>query len=106
MEKTPSAITTVQSYLARKPLTLKLHSVKAGDHTSGGWVIRKPGHAITGTLGRETVQVLAKPGRAIEDFANTSSNPEDILHFTKRYGVLHRNDKEWFEIVPGEEEEE
>src|SRR5262245_6807589 len=51
-------------------------------------------------------EVLAKPGRAIEDFANTSSNPEDILHFTKRYGVLHRNDKEWFEIVPGEEEEE
>ncbi len=103
MAKTPSAAKVVQSYLARTPVKSKLHSVEAGDNLPGGWRIKKPGHAITGQLGHNKVQILAHPDRVIEDFANTANRPEDILRFTKRYGVLHRDDKEWLEICPGDE---
>jgi hypothetical protein len=65
-------------------------------------VLAKAGHVITGKLGREKVQIFAHPDRAMEDFVNTSSSPQDILRFTRHYGVLHRDDMEWFEIVPGE----
>lgn len=102
MVKLPSAGRVAQSYLARKPSTARLLSAQAGEELTGGWVLAKAGHVITGRLGREKVQIFARPDRAIDDFANTSNSPEDIFRFTRRYGVLHRDDMEWFEIVPGE----
>jgi hypothetical protein len=91
-----------QSYLAKKPSTARLLSAQAGEELPEGWVLARAGHVITGKLGREKVQIFAHPDRAVEDFANTSSAPQDILRFTRRYGALHRDDMEWFEIVPGE----
>jgi hypothetical protein len=77
--------------------------VSRGDELVGGCRIVKPGHAITGELGRNATEIFANPARAIQDFANTGSSPEDIVRFTRRYGVLRRNDRKWLEIVPGEE---
>jgi len=102
--KLPSAMRATQSYLARKPLTARLLSARAGEELPGGWIISKAGNVITGKLGRERVQLFAHPDRVIEDFANTN-RPEDILRFTKRYGVLHRRDAEWLEVFPGACEE-
>ena len=59
------------------------------------WRINKAGHVITGTLGTKTVEIFAHPDRAIVDFANTSNTPEDIRYFTRKYGVLHRDDLDW-----------
>jgi len=84
-------------------LNIKLHVVDVGDHVPGGWRIAKAGHAITGKLGSDTYQFFANPARVIEDFANTSSDPEDILRFTQRYGVLHRRDRRWL-VTPDDEE--
>jgi hypothetical protein len=106
MNKLTSANRVAQSYLARKPVNEKLHLVQRGDHLAGGWVINKPGYAITGELGAASVQIFSNPDRVIQDFANTEGRPEDILRFTKRYGVLHRSDKTWTEISPDEEQED
>jgi hypothetical protein len=101
MAKTPSARNVTQSYLAKKPSTARLLSAQAGQEFPGGWVVGKAGHVITGKLGAEKMQVFAHSDHAIEDFANTSS-PEDMLRFTRRYGVLHRDDLDWLEVAPGE----
>jgi len=97
MPKAHSTEKVTQSYLARKPLIARLLSVRAGEKLPGGWVVGKAGHVITGTLGNEKIQFFAHPDRAIEDFANTSDSPEDILYFTRRYGVLHRKSLDWSE---------
>jgi hypothetical protein len=102
MLKVPSAERVAQSYLAKKPSTARLLSAQAGEELPGGWVLAKAGHVITGKLGREKLQIFAHPDRVIEDFVNTSSSPQDVLRFTRHYGVLRRDDMEWFEIVPGE----
>jgi hypothetical protein len=103
MGKLPSAVRASQSYLAARPLSAKLHSVEKGDELSGIWRIVKSGHAITGELGRNTTEIFSNPAGAIQDFANTGGRPEDVLHFTRRYGALRRNDRHWFETTPGEE---
>ena len=102
MAKLTSAPRVVQSYLARKPSTAQLHSVHVGQELPRGWRMNKAGHAITGTLGTKTVEIFAHPDRAIVDFANTPDNPDAILYFTQKYGVLHRNDLDWTEVEPGE----
>ena len=102
MVKARSAARVVQSYLARRPKTAKLVTVQAGRELPGGLVFGEAGQVILGTLGREVIQVLATAGKLLEDFANTPSNPQDILRFTRRYGVLHQRDVERLE-VPGEE---
>jgi hypothetical protein len=83
-------------------MSSRLLSVQAGEELPGGWVVREAGDVITGKLGSEKIQIFEHPDRVIEDFANTSK-PEDILRFTRRYGVLRRKDVEWFEIAPNEE---
>jgi hypothetical protein len=60
------------------------------------------GNIITGRLGPERVQTFTRPDRAIEDFVNTSGTPGEIARFTRRYGVLHRDDVEWLKIAPAE----
>ena len=65
-------------------------------------MINKAGHVITGKLGNNRVQFFAHPDRVLLDFANSKS-PEDMHYFTRKYGVLHRHDAEWFEVAPGEE---
>jgi hypothetical protein len=102
MKTVPSAERVTQSYLARKPSNAELLTVQAGQEVTRRWVFIKAGTAIRGTLGREKVQVFSHPDRMIEDFANTTKDPKDILRFTQRYGVLHRADSEWFEIAPDE----
>ena len=64
--------------------------------------MNRAGHAITGTLGAKTVEIFAHPGRAIVDFANTPDDPDAILYFTRKYGVLHRDELDWTEVAPGE----
>jgi hypothetical protein len=96
MKIIPSAKRVTQSYLARKPASIQLLSARAGEELSGGWKIAKAGTVITGQLGLERMQIFARPDRVIEDFANTSNDPKDILRFTKRHGVLHKHDVEWF----------
>jgi hypothetical protein len=91
-----------ESYLARKPTAIRQHSAQVGEELSGGWKIAKAGTVITGQLGRERVQIFTRPARVIEDFVNTSASPGDIARFTRRYGVLLRDDVEWF-THPGEE---
>lgn len=91
MAKLPSALKVVQSYLAERPLNAKLHSVSAGDELLGRR-FTEAGYAITGVLGGKSLQIFSQPDRVIEDFANTPRTPEDILHFTQRYGVAHRED--------------
>jgi hypothetical protein len=102
MTQLPSAGRVTQSYLARKPTAIRVVSAQVGEELSGGWKIAKAGHVITGRLGRERVQIFARPDHVIEDFANTSNDSKDILRFTKRYGVLHRNDVDWLEIAPAD----
>lgn len=102
MTKLTSAPRVVQSYLARKPSTAQLHSVHVGQDLPRGWRMNKAGHAITGTLGTKTIEIFSHPDRAVVDFANTHSSPEDILYFTQKYGVLHRDDLDWTEVAPGE----
>jgi hypothetical protein len=101
MRKLTSAASVIQSYLARRPLTTRLLPARAGEAFPGGWVVNKAGCVITGKLGGEKVQLFAHPDRAIEDFANTTG-PEEMLRFTKRYGVLHRDDEDWVVVAPGE----
>jgi hypothetical protein len=102
MAKLPSAGRVTQSYLARKPASIQLHSAQAGEELPGGWKVTTAGNIITGQLGRERVQTFARPDRVIEDFANTSGSPGEIARFTRRYGVLHRDDVEWLEVAPAE----
>jgi hypothetical protein len=102
MAKLTSAARVVRSYLARKPSGDQLHSVEAGQELPRGWRINKAGHVITGMVGTKTVEIFSHSDRAIVDFANTSNTPEDIRYFTRKYGVLHRDDLDWIEVAPGE----
>jgi hypothetical protein len=99
--KLPSARNITQSYLARKPLTDRLLSVNAGQNLPGGWVINRPGYAITGKFGNDKIQFFAHPDRGLLDFANSNS-PEDMRYFTRKYGALHRSNTDW-SVTPEEE---
>jgi hypothetical protein len=93
VEKLPSAGRVVQSYLAERPLRAELHAVRAGEAFGRfGRQFKEAGCVIEGVLGGGTVQVFSRPDRCIEDFANTPKSPEGILRFTRRYGVLKRED--------------
>jgi hypothetical protein len=94
VRKLPSAERVTQSYLARKPLTIRSFYADVGE-IPGGWLIHRPGHVVVGKLGRERKEVFTNPQRLIEDFANSPDSPEAIVRFTKQYGVLHRNDVEF-----------
>jgi len=91
MLKLPSANRTVQSYLAERPLRAELHFVKGGEELNGRR-FNEAGHVVTGVLGGKAVQIFSQPNRVIDDFANTPGRAEDILRFTQRYGVVHRED--------------
>jgi hypothetical protein len=93
MAKLPSALKVVQSYLAERPRSAELHSVSAGGELRGRR-FAEAGYAITGVLGGRPLQIFSQPKRVIEDFANTPRTPQDILRFTQRYGVVHREDVE------------
>src|SRR5690349_12192888 len=97
MRKTPSAAAVVQTYLARKPVSLEVREVRAGDELPGSVKINKGGHAILGKLGSDRVEIFSQPERVIDGFANTGSDPSEILRFTRLYGVLHRDDSEYFD---------
>jgi hypothetical protein len=90
----PSARPPAQSYLAAKPAELKIVSAEAGRELAGGWVITKAGHVITGRLGKQKVEIFSRAARVLEDFANTSGDPETIQRFTRAYGVLEQHDRE------------
>src|SRR5712691_3860103 len=102
MGKLPSAIKVSQSYLARRPSTAKLVTVQSGDEVAG-WVVAESGTVITGTLGRETVQIFSNASRVIEDFANTPDRPEQIRRFILRFGALKLGDIE--HLYPNPEDE-
>jgi hypothetical protein len=92
MAKLTSAPRVIQSYLARLPSSARLRFVQA-EEKRGSEVVGEAGHCITGTLGYKKVDIFARPARVIEDFANTIGNPENILRFTRNYGVLHGEDR-------------
>jgi hypothetical protein len=94
MTKTPSENLPSQSYLAAKPADLKIVPVKARQELPGGWVMDKAGHVITGRLGKQKIEVFSRAARVLEDFANTSADPESIQRFTRAYGVLNQDDRE------------
>jgi hypothetical protein len=102
MAKLTSAIRVSQFYLARRPSTAKLVTVQAGDEIARG-VAAESGTVITGTLGRETVQIFSNASRVIEDFANTPDSPEQIRRFILRFGALRLGDIE--HLYPNPEDE-
>jgi hypothetical protein len=106
--KPPSAHQPSQSYLAAKPAESKIVQTEAGQELTGGWVITKAGHVITGKLGKQKVEIFGRAARVLEDFANTFDDPESIQRFTRDYGVLKQHDREHHYIqgtsdfIPGE----
>jgi hypothetical protein len=101
VKKARSAERITQSYLARKPRTIRSFYADVGE-IPGGWLINRAGHVISGSLGRERIEVFAKPERLIEDFANSAPTPDAMVRFTKRYGVLHRDDVDYVDTGAGE----
>lgn len=71
-------------------------------------MVTKAGHVITGKLGKQKVEIFGRAAAVLEDFANTSGDPESIQRFTRAYGVLKQDDREQHYIqgtsdfVPGE----
>jgi hypothetical protein len=98
VEKLPSAQKVVQSYLALIPASAELVSFAANEEKRG-FRFPKPEVAVLGEMGRAKRQVLLDPARLISDFANTTSDSEGVLRFTKKYGVLHRGEHEYFEEI-------
>jgi hypothetical protein len=99
---TPSANPPSQSYLAVKPAESKIVPVEAGQELTGGWVINKAGHVITGKLGKQKVEIFARSARVLDDFVNTTGDPKSIQRFTRDYGVLKQDDRERFNIGPSD----
>jgi len=93
VHKLPSAGKVVQSYLALRAVHAEVHTARAGDKFSRvERQVAEAGYVVEGALGGNAVQIFLHPDRVIEDFANTSGSPEGILRFTRRYGVLNKED--------------
>jgi hypothetical protein len=102
MAKLPSAVRVVQSYLAMIPAKAELVSFPANKETWYGRgsnrfsrVVSESEVAVCGELGTARREVFRDPAGLISDFANTKSNPEGVLHFTKKYGALQRREMDY-----------
>jgi hypothetical protein len=100
MANLPSAERVVQSYLAWIPVSADLVSFAANEEKRG-FRFRDPQVAVIGKLGLGKVkrQLLLDSARLISDFVNTQDDPEGVLRFTRRYGILQRGEQEYFEEV-------
>jgi hypothetical protein len=100
MAKLPSAVRVVQSYLAFIPVakTLELLSPEI-QQERWGLKSRPSDVVVLGKFGTEKRQVFRDPARLITDFANTQSDLDGVLRFTKRYGALHREELDYIPEV-------
>jgi hypothetical protein len=94
MAKLPSAQNVVQSYLAWIPVSAELMLLPAKEER-WGWRFNEAQEVVMGKVRTMRREVLVDPARLISDFTNTASDSEGVLRFTRKYGVLQRNEMEY-----------